>query len=331
MTFAGTTVGGLSGLDHDPTHDRWFAISDDRSALQSARFYELSMAVSEAGITRLEVTRTATLKDANGLPYPGRSQGPASEVPDPESIRYLSRRNSLLWTSEGDVRLGLPPALREMNLDGRLQREFKLPEMFSVVDPSHAGPRNNLSFEGLAITPDQRHAWVAMEAPLMQDGPLPQPGVAGGPCRITRFDLDSGQADLQIAYQPDPILHSPIPPGGPADNGISEILMINAHEMLVLERSYMMGVGMSLALYRINTRQAQDTLGLGDLRQASDKMAPKNLVADFGQLGISRLDNSEGLSWGPTLANGHRSLVAVSDDNFSMNQITQFLAFEYLL
>jgi hypothetical protein len=53
-------------------------------------------------------------------------------------------------------------------------------------------------------------------------------------------------------------------------------------------------------------------------------------VADFAQLGLSRLDNTEGMCWGPTLGNGHRTLVVVSDDNFRLLQVTQFAAFEYL-
>ena len=104
--------------------------------------------------------------------------------------------------------------------------------------------------------------------------------------------------------------------------------MADEHHLLLLERAYMTGVGVSLALYRIDTRQAPDVLNLSTL-PPSAPVAPKTLVADFASLGISRLDNSECLCWGPTLSNGRRSLVVLSDDNFSPIQITQFLAFEY--
>ena len=36
------------------------------------------------------------------------------------------------------------------------------------------------------------------------------------------------------------------------------------------------------------------------------------------------------MSWGPVLPNGRRSLMFISDDNFSPRQITQWLAFEFL-
>jgi len=40
------------------------------------------------------------------------------------------------------------------------------------------------------------------------------------------------------------------------------------------------------------------------------------------------LDNIEGISMGPVLANGNRSIVLVSDNNFADSQFTQFIAME---
>src|SRR5260221_13986499 len=37
--FKGTTVGGLSGIDYDFKRDLYYLISDDRSAINPARFY----------------------------------------------------------------------------------------------------------------------------------------------------------------------------------------------------------------------------------------------------------------------------------------------------
>ena len=55
----------------------------------------------------------------------------------------------------------------------------------------------------------------------------------------------------------------------------------------------------------------------------------KRLVANLGAL-ASRLDNLEGLAFGPPLPNGHRTLVVVADNNFSASETNQFLAFEVL-
>ncbi|MEO9061458.1 MAG: esterase-like activity of phytase family protein [Nitrosospira sp.] len=41
--FNGTTIGGLSSLDYNTGTGRYFAASDDRSTINPARFYELSL------------------------------------------------------------------------------------------------------------------------------------------------------------------------------------------------------------------------------------------------------------------------------------------------
>ena len=177
-----------------------------------------------------------------------------------------------------------------------------------------------------------------MEDALIQDGPLPRIGAVAGPYRITATDVASGRVLRQIAYVLDPIpargpLPGVIPPTVYADNGISEVLMQDAHQMLVLERAYVMGQGNSLRLYRIDTRAGTDTLALPQLTAANHQPAPKTLVADFATLGLSRLDNTEGMTWGPALQHGNRSsrtLVVVSDDNFRSAQTTQFAAFEFI-
>jgi hypothetical protein len=42
---------------------------------------------------------------------------------------------------------------------------------------------------------------------------------------------------------------------------------------------------------------------------------------------LAGLDNFEGMAFGPALADGSRSLLVVSDDNFSPRQRTSFLIF----
>jgi hypothetical protein len=326
LQFKGTTVGGLSGLDHDPASGLWVALSDDRSELQPARFYTLRVEVAEARMA-VEVLDVVTLRQADGTPFPKRQAG--GEVVDPEAIRLLPNGRGVLWTSEGDYPANQSPTLREARLDGSHVRQFEVPALLQFAGRPGSGPRANLSFEGLALTPDARTAWVAMENALQQDGPEPGVGRPGGPCRFTAFDIASGRAVRQIAYGPDAIPQAPALPGS-ADNGVSEVLMLDATRMLVLERAYMAGIGTSLRLYEIDTREGSDTLGLQRLVPGEFRPVAKRLVADFDRLGLSRLDNTEGMCWGPRLASGRRSLVVVSDDNFSPRQLTQFAAFDYL-
>jgi len=327
LTFGGTIVGGLSGIDYDASRGEYLLISDDRADLGPVRFYRMRW---QPGADSPEPRDVVALACTDGSPWQPRHRVPLGvPVPDPEALRWRAATDTVLWTSEGDVARGFGPAFYESRLDGSMVREFPLPAMFDADPSGRRGPRDNLSLEGLTLTPDGKHAWLAMENALIQDGPMPTLAASGGPCRFTRVDLASGRADRQIAYVPDAIPRPPILPGTHADNGVSEVLMIDTHRMLVLERAYAVGVGNSLRLYEIDTDAATDTLGRESLRPDNHDPAPKKLVADFSTLGLSRLDNSEGMCWGPTLPNGKRLLVVVSDDNFNPLQATQFAAFEF--
>ena len=52
--FKETTIGGLSGIDHDEKRDVYYLISDDRSAINPARFYTAKIYVKESGIDSVE-------------------------------------------------------------------------------------------------------------------------------------------------------------------------------------------------------------------------------------------------------------------------------------
>ncbi|MDM0010965.1 esterase-like activity of phytase family protein [Variovorax sp. J22P168] len=324
-----TAAGGLSAIDYDPARREYLLLSDDRSDLAPARFYGARWPAPADG-SAPEPLGVTLLRQADGAPWPSRRMArPGIPVVDPEALRWRAETGTLLWTSEGDLARGFGPALYESRPDGSLVRQIALPAMFEPDPGAGRGPRDNLALEGLALTPDGRHAWLAMENALLQDGPEPTLRAAGGPCRLTRIDLSNGRAVAQIAYVPDPIPRAPLIPGTYADNGVSEVLMIDATRMLVLERAYAAGVGNSLRLYEIDTRDASDTLALDRLTPDNHRSAAKTLVADFATLGLPRLDNTEGLCWGPDLPGGRRMLVAVSDDNFNPLQITQFAAFEF--
>ena len=337
LQFQGTTVGGLSGIDYDPASGLYYLISDDGSSFNPARFYTARIALEANRMGQPELTGVTTLRQADGSTYPAALQG--KQVPDPEAIRWRAASQTLLWTSEGHALTGAAPALRESRADGSLVREFPLPPLFDFQLTQ--GPRINLTLEGLALSPDGSRAWLAMEGALRQDGPLPSVQATGGPCRFTEVDLVSGKVLRQIAYVPDAIPRAPHPPATHADNGVTEILMLDADRLLVLERAYMAGHGPdtanSLRLYLIDTRGGSDTLGLAALQPGNHQPVAKTLLADFSAFTgagvgprLDRLDNSEGMCWGPKLANGKRSLHVISDDNFGPRQITQWLAFEFL-
>ena len=327
MDAGGTTFGGISGIDYDEARDQYYLLSDDRSDLSPARFYTAKIAITDQEIKVPQVTSVVTLKRPDGTTFGNKQMG-AKDIPDPESIRYRADTDTLFWTSEGDKKLAIDPSVREIKLDGSFIRELPTLPMFRM-QPGESGPRDNLTFEGMTLTPDGKALWVSMESARYEDGSEPTMDKAGGPLRITLYHANSGNAIRQIAYIPDAIpLKST--EKGEADNGVPEILMLDQFRMLVLERSYSPGPGNSLRLYLIDTRDGSDVLAMPVLREGNYTPAAKRLVLNFESLKLKKLDNTEGMTFGPRLPNGNRTLVMVSDDNFRKSQINQFLAFELI-
>ncbi len=321
LDYQGTIVGGLSGLDWDPAARHWIALSDDRSEKAPARFYTLSIDYDAGAVRGIAVTGVTTLRDTAG-------NGFAPKSVDPEAIRRDPASGLLYWSSEGGVKAGIDPAISVAAPDGRWQRGFDLPQRYRVSEDKDNGPRDNLTFEGLALSADGRTLLVSMESALVQDGPIASL-TTGSPVRIASFDTATGVPGPEHVYITDPIPVAPLLPGGSADNGVSEILPAGDGSLLVLERAYAQGRGNSIRLYRADPALATDVSGLDSLLDGSWLAMPKTLLLDFATLGVA-LDNFEAMGWGPELANGHRSLVVMSDDNFNPLQATKALVFEVL-
>jgi hypothetical protein len=331
LTVDGTRVGGLSGLDYDAANDRFLAITDDRSDVAPARFYALKIRFADGRLADVQVETATTLRQADGTSYPNARQG--GDVPDPESIRIdPAAPTKLWWSSEGDRPRGLAPSLRQIDAGGRALFTMPIPAMFAMQPNAERGPRNNLAFEALSFSSDGQTLWVGMEGALYEDGPLTTPD-AGTVSRFSHYARD-GQLLGQFAYPIDAVPGRP-GAGKAADNGVTEILALDAQRLLVLERAAIQddaGVFRnSIRLYEADLADASDVSSLPALAGAAYTPMRKRLIANLGALmNGARIDNIEGMSWGPSLANGHRCLVFVSDDNFNKAQVTQVLAFEIL-
>ena len=330
--YADTLVGGLSGIDYDPVQQRYIAISDDRATHDPARAYTLELHYSASALETPRWTGVRFLQHDSGQRFaPQHRAIDAMDVPDAEAVRWLPGSNDFLWSSEGDFRRGFGPQLRRSRWhDGSVQRHYPLPESFTPDPQKRQGPRANGTLEGIALTPDGRSAWLAMELPWWQDGARASPSDPGAPVRLTAIDLASGDALRQIAYQPDAVPQQPLVQWGQYLQGVSEILADGPHHLLVLERAYSLGQGFHARLYRIDTRQGSNTLALPALRPGNHEVAPKTLVADLADLGLGSIDNLEGMTWGPDLPGGGCVLILVSDNNFNPAQRTQFIAAQYL-
>jgi hypothetical protein len=321
--FDGTNVGGLSGITYDAKRNVFYSISDDRSELGPARFYALRIDLGDGRLDPGDVgfTDVTTLTDVDGNPFPRFSL-------DPEGIA-LTRDDTLVVTSEGDAVRLIAPFVRTFDLAGSSVGALPVPDYFSPTADGSSGIRNNLAFESAAVAPNGRFFFTGTEGALFQDGPAASL-TGGSPARLLRYNLGPGKLNAQFVYPVEPIAEPTVPPGGFAVSGLVELLPLDSHSLLAMERSFSLGAGNTIRLYLISTRGAQDVDGIRSLAGRLDEFRPvkKTLLLDLDALGIT-LDNVEGMAFGPDLPDGRRSLILVSDNNFNPFAFTQFLAFAY--
>jgi 3-phytase/alkaline phosphatase D len=354
MTAAGTIngaptpVGGLSGVTYDALNNRYYSISDDRSQIGPARFYTFTtnLGPSET-LTSVDFTQVTPIKDANGNLFAALSL-------DPEGIA-LTRNNSVFISSEGEVNPSAGrvtnPFVNEFDLaTGQQIRSLPVPQKFLpvlqdqngdgilTIDEQVSGVRNNLAFESLTITPDQKYLFTATENALVQDGPAATP-TSSTRSRIVQYDLATGQPQQEYLYLTDPVAVPPGTPGGFNTNGLVDLLAIdNRGTFLALERSFSTGVpgtGNTIKLYEISLQGATDISAIASLTSLTpDQFSAiqpvrKRLILNLDDLELpTGLDNIEGITFGPKLPDGRQSIVLVSDNNFSATQFTQILALD---
>ncbi|WP_188135010.1 esterase-like activity of phytase family protein [Lentzea indica] len=282
LVVGGTTVGGISGLDHDRRTGKWILISDDRVA---PRFYEGKL--SRKGV---EFTDVHSLVGPNGPYQPG--------TVDPEDVRVDKWTGDLLWSQEGDrtPTTLIDPSVQFSRKDGSFKRGLPTPEDLKMKPES--GPRQNQALEGLTFALGGTLVVTAVEGPLLQDGP-PADENTGAVSRVI-VQTRSGQVVAQYRYQQEPLFAA----GG--STGVTAILEKSPGVYLVLERSFHSSFGNKVRLFE--ARPHGTTL-------------KKRLLADIGTFPVSKVDNLEGMAWGPD-----GTLWLVSDDNFSASQVTQFIA-----
>jgi len=309
-TFQGTTVGGLSSITFDAQRDVFYAVSDDPSQFQPARFYTVALDLSDGHLSNGDVafTDVTTLLAPGGQPYAPFSL-------DPEGLA-LTKDRELILTSEGFANSLVDPFVRRYALDGSFLGSLPVPQPFLPTADHSSGVRQNLAFESAGVPNNGRFLFTGTENALFQDGPAAT--VAGGsPARILRYNLQTGRLDRQWIYESDPVAQLPVPATQFSVNGLVELLPLNNQFLIAMERSFSVGVpgtGNTIKLYEVA------------LPGASDGTAQKTLLLDLDELGIP-LDNVEGLTFGPRLPDGRRSVVLVSDNNFAASQFTQFLLF----
>ncbi len=327
--FQGTEIGGLSSITYDPKRGVYYAISDDQGMIDPVRYYTLDIDVADGqldlgDITFLDVTK---ILDESGQPY-----APGSL--DPEGL-VLAHEGSLYYTSEGFAARTPPidPFIKRMNRNSHQTRDLVIPDKFLPDLAGTQGVRNNLAFESLNVTPDERTLVTASEGALVQDGPAANLGQESF-ARILQYRLSSGKPGAEYIYVVNPIAEDPMPPDAFRVNGLVELLPLdNLGTMLAMERSFSVGAGNTIWLYEIQTQGATDVSGYFSLYPNGLSQPPlsfvpvtKRLILNVeADLGIEP-DNLEGMAFGPALPDGRLPLILVSDNNFDPTATTQFIA-----
>lgn len=265
----------------------------------------------------------------------GSSSNPNNARLDLEGIRVSNDGKSVFISDEYG-----PYVYQFDRATGQRIRSFELPANLAVSNLSAMGSTEigantsgrvaNKGMEGLAITPDGKTLVGFMQSALLQDG-----GDGAQANRIVTIDIATG-ATKQFAY------NNKI---GSKNYGSSEILAVNDHEFLVLERDGKgLGDGSSAAVkqvWKVDLAGAEDVSSLSGQAALLAKAPAKTLFLDIrAALNAFGIPNSEipakleGLSFGEDVIVDGKTLhtLFVANDNDFLTGVAgtnQFYVFSF--
>jgi hypothetical protein len=349
-------VGGFgSAITYSGRGNLYYAVPDrgpaDGATTYVDRIYTLRIAVSKNAKGQYKVspsvTRTrlmsmghgANLKYLTGSATDFDATNSAAGLRfDPEGIRVGTCGKSVFVSDE------YGPFIYQFNVNtGAFIRSVKLPNKYLIDYPSTspddelsinlAGRQSNRGMEGLAISPDGSKLYGIMQSPLIQDGGLDaELKRVGTNTRIVEIDIKTG-ATREFVY-----------PLSNKSNGISEILAINDHEFLVLERDGKVGAeAADKKLIKIDISNATDVRAIQKLSVTGDVLpdgttsitpVTKSVFLDlldpaYGIVGANAPEKIEGLAFGPDLADGRHLLIVTVDNDFKAEQASRIFAFAF--
>lgn len=327
----------------------YYAISD-RGPADGAfpfrdRFHLLRIDVipGDAHPVRVHVEQTKLLNHPQRGPFIGASAAfdPADQQVstrlDPEAIAVA--RTGTIWTSDE-----YGPWLDEWSTEGQHLRRVAPPAKFRIARPAAkaqdempphntTGRQSNRGFEGLAIAPDGTRLYALMQGPLLQEGGVDEDKRRFGTnVRLLELRLDPGgspakpEAWREFVYQLDHPSH-----------GLNEILAINSHTFLVIEKDGLPGARAKVRrIYRVDITDATDVSSVAALPRKGlpPKIKPvsKTLVLDlldprFHLAGESMPEKVEALALGPDLPDGRHLLLVATDNDYDLKAPSYIWAF----
>lgn len=335
LEYNNTVVGGLSGIDYDAKNNQYYIISDDPSQFSPARIYTAKIEIKDSKIDTVKFTGVTFMLQENGQQFPKFGTTKKLKA-DGESVRYNPLTKQLLWSSEGERlfkngdTMIVQPTLTNINLNGSFEDTIPLPAGFQFTKTEN-GVRKNALFEGTTYADHYKTIYASLEEPRYEDGPKASFGYDKALTRILKFDAKTKKNTAQYAYN---LGELPVQPTVDMDwnvNGISEILAVNNHTLLVMERAWAKGHDdhTFIKLFLVDLNDAENEINNPSFVQNPPKPLKKKLLFDFDTLN-RYIDNFEGVTFGPKLPNGHNTLVFIVDDNFAKNEKGQIFLFEVM-
>lgn len=325
--FSNTTIGGLSGMVWSA--NSILALSDDKGRDGEPRFYEFDLKIDK----KSPLLIPKAVHFISGLP--DNKSGL-----DPEGLVILPS-GDLLISSEGNnnSKPREMPRIFRASSTGVWKADLPLPEKYlpESTGKQKKGIQNNGAFEGLSSFADGKFIFTSTELSLVQDV-ISGEEEKGSWIRILKYEdkgLEQGYKPVaEYAYRVDPLGDGKL--GLEVMRGVSEILTVSENKLLVLERGMRISsknlISQTLILYLVDLSKGSDVSSLASLRDGKFTGVSKTKLLDFEtdlakECGEKCIENFEALAWGPKLADGRRSLLVLSDNNFSKKQITRFLVF----
>ncbi|MBT5017828.1 MAG: esterase-like activity of phytase family protein, partial [Planctomicrobium sp.] len=332
--------GGISAMEYTGQGNSFIALPDrgpdDGAVAYHCRFHTVEIEVDPATSTVTpKLTKTTFLTNEMGHRFPGAAIAYSATDSfgsrlDPEGVRLSANGNMFLSDEYG-------PHLFEFSLDGKQVREFEIPQRYLIKTPGVTkadenganswGRSCNRGMEGLALSPNGKFLYGIMQSPLLQDSARDELGKPYGlNCRILKVDVATGD-NSEYLYKLDD-----------QNNKLNEIMAINDHEFLVIERDGLPGEGAQFKkIMKIDLTEASEIQHLNKLpaTKLPQKIRPvkKEVYIDmlapcFGLAGANMPEKLESLTFGQTLSDGSRTLFVVSDNDFAADATTKFYVFK---
>ena len=288
LSSGATSAAELSGITF-AGGTRYYAVGDNGAK----SIWDLSIVLDSATgrITSSGVT--------SGISAPGMGT-------DAEGIAYRIATGSAFVSDE------VASTINEFAVPaGTLSGGVGVPAIYA---PSNV--QSNMGLESLAYGPGG--LWTANEEALVPDGPLSTTS-AGSWVRIQRFSEQVGggfSTAGQWGYRTDPI--SALSQLTTAErSGVVDVLPWSETQLLVLERELGQAVPRFRSrLYLVDTTTASDVSALATINAGGFTPLGKTLLWED----TFALSNFEGMTFGPTLDDGSRSLLLVSDNGGGLAQ-----------